>query len=53
MKQFSTLLPSIIKEYGASHGVTVVGSTVLASNNAYDITNIIVELTIARMKHEA
>ena len=53
MKRFSALLPEVIKEYGASLGVTVVGSTVLASHNAYDITDTMVELTIARMKHES
>lgn len=53
MKRFSALLPKIIKDYGASHRVTVVGSTVLASHNAVDITDTIVELTIARMKHES
>ncbi|HHF0526710.1 TPA: TrbI F-type domain-containing protein [Legionella anisa] len=52
MRRFSALLPEIIEEYGASHGVTVVGSTVLASNNSVDITDTLVELTIARMKHE-
>ena len=53
IKRFSSLLPEVIKEYGASHGITVVGSSVLASHNAVDITDTIVELTIARMKHES
>jgi conjugal transfer pilin signal peptidase TrbI len=53
IKRFSSLLPEVIKEYGASLGVTVVGSSVLASYNAVDITDTIVELTIARMKHES
>jgi conjugal transfer pilin signal peptidase TrbI len=53
IKRFSALLPEVIKEYGASHGITVVGSSVLASHNSVDITNTIVELTIARMKHES
>jgi len=53
IRRFSALLPEIIKEYGSSHKVTVVGSTVLASNNLVDITDTIVELTIARMKHES
>ena len=53
IKRFSALLPEVIKEYGASLGVTVVGSSVLASHNAVDITATIVELTIARMKHES
>lgn len=53
IKQFSALLPAVIKEYGTSHGLTVVGGSVLASHNTADITDTIIELTIARMKHES
>ena len=53
MKQFSKLLPEVIKDYGASHQVSVIASQVLVNQNNMDITDSIVELTIARMKHDS
>lgn len=52
MSRFSTLLPKIVKEYGQTHQVTVVSAAILASHNNVDVTNEIIALTIARMKHE-
>jgi len=52
MSRFSTLLPKIVKEYGQKHQVTVVSAAILASHNNVDVTNEIIALTIARMKHE-
>ncbi|KTC87654.1 TrbI F-type domain-containing protein [Legionella drozanskii] len=53
MKQFSALLPQVIKAYGQTHRVTVMSATVLASNNSLDVTDKVVAETITRMKHEA
>jgi len=52
MSRFSTLLPKIVKEYGQTHQVTVVSAAILVSYNNVDVTNEIIALTIARMKHE-
>lgn len=52
MRRFSALLPGVIKEYGHTHRVTLVSATILASHNNVDVTNEVVALTIARMKHE-
>lgn len=53
MKRFSKLLPEVIKDYGKSHEVSVIASQVLVNQNNIEITDAIVDLTIARMKHES
>ena len=53
MKRFSMFLPEVIKDYGRSHKVSVIASQVLVNQNNIDITDSIVDLTIARMKHES
>ncbi|MBA2650224.1 MAG: TrbI F-type domain-containing protein [Legionella sp.] len=52
MEKISKVLPKVIAEYGKSHGVTVIGATVLASQSEVDVTQEIIALTIARVKHE-
>lgn len=53
MTRFSALLPEVIKAYGQMHHVTIVSAPVLASDNRDDITNEVVNRTIARMKQDA
>ncbi|HAU4159299.1 TPA: TrbI F-type domain-containing protein [Legionella anisa] len=52
MSRFSALIPEVIKDYGASHQVTVISAPVLFGQNTQDVTDEIVEQTISRMKHE-
>ena len=54
MQRYAVLLPKVIASYGASHHVTVISATVLASQSkGFDITPDIINETIARLKHEA
>ena len=50
MQRYATLLPKVIAAYGKAHGVTVVSGNVLVSQSHNDISNIIIEQTLARLK---
>lgn len=52
IKRFTTLLPEVIDAYAASHHCTVIGAHVFASKNQFDITPLMIEQTIQRIKHE-
>ena len=51
--RFSLLLPQVIKAYGEAHHVTVLGAHVLVSQGVVDITNIIIQQTLTRLKSDA
>lgn len=53
MERYANVLPSVIKEYAQQHGVTIISAAVLASQNKIDVTGDVMDLTIARIKHEA
>ena len=53
MERYAVLLPGVIAEYGATHHVTVVSGKVLVSQSLNDISNIIIEQTLSRLKHDA
>ena len=54
MQRYAVLLPQVIASYGASHHLTIISATVLASQSkGFDITHDIINETIARLKHEA
>ena len=50
MQRYASLLPKVISEYGEAHGVTVLSCKVLVSQSHSDISNIIIEQTLARLK---
>ncbi len=53
--RFSRALPEVIKDYGRSHRVTLVSAPVLTGYkpSQVDVTDELIALTIARIKHEA
>jgi len=51
MQRYAILLPKVIAAYGKAHGVTVVSGNVLVSQSHNDISNIIIEQTLSRLKH--
>ncbi len=51
MQRYAALLPMVIAEYGKVHGVTVLSGNVLVSQSHNDISNIIIEQTLSRLKH--
>lgn len=55
MEHFSRTLPEVIKDYGASHQVTLVSASVLSNfkPSHVDVTDELIALTITRIKHEA
>ena len=50
MQRYAAVLPKVISEYGEAHGVTVLSCKVLVSQSHNDISNIIIEQTLARLK---
>lgn len=50
--RYTKCLPDVIHVYAASHHVTVLSAAVLESNNQLDITNLMIQQTIQRLKHE-
>ena len=52
MARFTKRLPDVIDAYGKSHGVTIVSARVLSTHNNVDITALMIEQTIQRLKHE-
>ncbi|OGV48404.1 MAG: hypothetical protein A3F46_01120 [Legionellales bacterium RIFCSPHIGHO2_12_FULL_42_9] len=53
MQRYAAALPKVISEYGEAHGVTVLSCKVLVSQSHNDISNIIIEQTLSRLKHDA
>jgi len=55
MDRFSRALPEVIKDYGRAHRVTLVSAPVLTGYkpSLVDVTDELIALTIARIKHEA
>ena len=52
IERFTRLFPEVIEAYAKARGCTVVSTHVLASNNSLDITPLMIEQTIQRLKHE-
>lgn len=52
MQRYAALLPKIIADFGELHSVTVVSGKVLVSQSNNDISNIIIEQTLSRLKHD-
>ena len=52
MARYSTLLPEVMKAYGQTHHVTVMGATVFFSQRHADITNIVIQQTLTRLKSD-
>ncbi len=52
MQRYAALLPQVIAEFGAEKQVTVLSGKVLVSQSHNDISNIIIERTLSRLKHE-
>ena len=52
IERFTKLLPEVIDAYAASNNCTVIGAHVFASKNQLDITPLMIEQTIQRLKHE-
>lgn len=50
LMQYSAVLPEILKNYGATHHVTLISAPVIISGSV-DITDTIIELTFERLKH--
>ena len=49
--RYTKLLPKVIEDYSALHQVTVISAKVLSSKNTLDITPVIINETIQRLKH--
>lgn len=49
LKQYSSLLPLVLSEYGASHKVTLITATVLSSGS-FDVTDDVIATTLEKLK---
>lgn len=52
MQRYAALLPKVIADFGAAHRVTVMSGKVLVSQSHNDISQIIIEQTLSRLKHD-
>lgn len=52
MQRYAALLPKVIADYGKRHRVTIVSGKILVSQSNNDISNIIIEQTLSRLKHD-
>lgn len=48
LKQFSSLLPQILSQYGASHHVTLITATVISSGR-FDVTDEVIAATLEQL----
>lgn len=51
MKLFATYLPQVIEDYGKAHHLMIVSAPVLVSQKGMDITDLMINDTILRLKH--
>ena len=49
LKRYSSLLPTVLSEYGESHRVTLITATVISSG-ALDVTDEIIGITLEKLK---